>query len=514
MRKIYKSILGFAAGAALVAGVSTPSLSSAWGDNTGGRRSYTINQINAGILGDKITFNSISNSVIGDEKNFVGARLATNANAWNANEITVEDGKEYVIRLYAHNNSPLGRDAVSYNTRVAFNIPTESSTKVSVNGYIFSDNATPSEYWDYVDFVSDKAFHLDYVYGSALLENNGIGANGGVKLSDEIVTKAASKNGVQIGFDQLNGEVPGCYHYDNYVTIHVRAVYDNEFTITQKIRKAGTSGWNNGSNIEANVGDLVEIQAQYTNTNPNGQVQENVMVKTILPNNLRYVPGSTKLYNDKYNGAVVNQDTIVTTGINIGHYGVGANAYVRFTAEVVDNSLACGSNTLVDWTQAGVSQKTLQDYATVVVNKPCMKSEAAEYTVQINYIYAETGEQAAEAFVENFQTGDPFSVKSPVINGYTADYPVVTGEVKNENIKLTVTYTKNSTPVPTAPKEDAPVEPEEVPEEPKIVLVNTEPEVVNLPHTGAGEIASGVMATGATTTALGYYIASRKALRR
>ena len=56
MRKVFKSTLAIAASmAAVAAGVATtPSLSSAWGDNGGGRRGYTIDQINHGVLGNKI----------------------------------------------------------------------------------------------------------------------------------------------------------------------------------------------------------------------------------------------------------------------------------------------------------------------------------------------------------------------------------------------------------------------------------------------------------------------------
>ena len=46
----------------------------AWGDSDGGRPSYTLEEINSDILGDKVVLNSISDSVIGNEKNFVGVR--------------------------------------------------------------------------------------------------------------------------------------------------------------------------------------------------------------------------------------------------------------------------------------------------------------------------------------------------------------------------------------------------------------------------------------------------------
>lgn len=347
--------------------------SSGWGDNGGGRKSYTVNEINSGVLGDAIIFNSISNSSIGDEKNFVGARLdnevnATADNVWSANKITVENGAVYVIRAYVHNNSPLGYDAVAENVKIAFNIPIESGISVPVHGFLFSDNASPSEYWDGVLFESNIPFHLEYIYGSALLENNGIGKDGGIALDDEIVTKAASNNGTLIGYSSLNGEIPGGYQYDSYVTIKVRVVFDTDYTVEVKTRLAGTTGpgtWD--TQVDANIGDEIEIQIQYRNISE--ETQENVMIKDILPSNLEYVAGSTLLYNSKYDGASVDQDSIVTTGINIGNYAPGANAYIRFTAKVVDVNLSDGSNTLVNWAQCGVGQTTLQDYAAVVVKK-------------------------------------------------------------------------------------------------------------------------------------------------
>ncbi len=389
MNKAVKSTLALAASAAAMASVvATPSLVSAWGDNGGGRPSYTIDEINSlsanGQWGNKIVFNSISDSVMGNEKNFVGAREyngknVTNApTVWNGNDITVKNGQEYIIRLYVHNNNPNGMAGVSHNTRVAFDIPEESSTQIQVNGFIFSDNATPSQYWDYVNFNSDQAFHLEYVYGSALLENNAIGAytydengvviSGGQKLGDEIVTKAASEHGVQIGYDKLDGEVPGCYQYANYITIRVKAVFDTDYTIEKKVRLVGTKEW--GTSVDAKVGDKVEFQIQYKNTDKSGATHNNVMIKDILPKNLKYVEGTTKLYNGHFpDGATYTTDTLFTTGVNIGHYNLNANAFIRFQAEVVDETLQCGSNTLVNWAQAGVGQKTIQDYATVVLNK-------------------------------------------------------------------------------------------------------------------------------------------------
>lgn len=397
MKHSLRSALAVVTGVTALAGVAAiPAIVSAWGDSDGGRQTYSLQQVNEGALGDKITFNSISikdtdydwykettgndlpAGTITEEVNYVGARVDDGknngtANVWNGNEIEVHNGETYLIRLYVHNNNPGGYDAVAENTKVSFNIPSDSDTTIRVNGYIESSNASPAEYVDYVDFKSDQAFHLEYVYGSALLENNGIGANGGVKLSDDIVK--SKSGGVLIGYDALNGKVPGCYEYANYITIKVKAVFDSEFTIDKQVRlKDGEDKtWKDSLNVK--VGDKVEYQLTYQNTSDT--TQENVVISDVLPANVKYVAGSTVLYNVNHpSGLVLDTDAIVEdNGINIGAYTAGSNAFIRFTAEVVDNDLECGSNTLVNWGQASVGETMLQDHAEVVLTKVCEEPE-------------------------------------------------------------------------------------------------------------------------------------------
>lgn len=465
MRKVLKGTLAVAASAAMVAGVAlTPARSLAWGDNGGGRPSYTINQINQGVLGNKIVFNSISNSTIGNEKNFVGARIDDGTrngieNQWNGNDITVTDGQEYLVRLYVHNNNPNGRDAVSENTRVAFSIPTTSAKQVQINGYIYSDNATPSEYWDYVNFNSNQAFHLEYVRGSALIENRGYAstAKGGPKsLSDEIVTNATG-HGVKIGFDKAgDGLIPGCYGFASYITIKVKAVFDYDYKIEHRVRKVGDTEWK--TSIEANVGDELEFRIQYVNTSD--KTQNNVMIRDVLPKNLTYVPGSTVLINADYTLSI-NQDDLVTKGINIGHYLSGANALVDFKAVVTNNSLVGGLNNLANWAQGGVGQKVIQDYTTVKVQLPVEEP-----------------------------TPEPEPEPEP-------DFPDIPED-------------------PNLP--DEPENPED-PSDPGTPDVPTPDDkfpndTPNLPNTGAGTVASSVLGLGSLVTSAGYYISSRKALRK
>lgn len=387
MRKFCKKWIIIFAGIVLLCRILLiPVTVLAWGDSDGGRPEYTKEDINNGALGPvgadaekqpgypgTIVFNSISNSVIGHEFNFVGARKCilqtdgnwegvTNETRWNGNNIDAEDGGYYIIRLYVHNDNPNGYNAVAEDTAVAFHIPTESSTTVRVNGFISSSNATPHKYVDYVDFNSEIPFHLEYIYGSALLENNGIG-EGGLTISDDVVNNA---DGTFIGYDKLDGRIPGGHQYDNFVSVKVKVIYDYEFTIENQVRLHDSEDKSWHSAVEAKVGDKVDFQLTYRNTSE--FVQNNVVLKDILPNNLKYVEGSTMLKNSSFpNGTKLTENNLVDNGIKIGHYGPNAAAYVMFTAEVVDNSLACGANSLNNWVHTSVGYTNKEDSATVHV---------------------------------------------------------------------------------------------------------------------------------------------------
>lgn len=180
---------------------------------------------------------------------------------------------------------------------------------------------------------------------------------GGVQPADIIIqaesgvttTKTVFVDFSEAGYDAPVGDI------DNFVP---------SFHIIQKIRLAGTTEW--ATSVNAEIGDIVEIQIKYENINE--IKHDNVMIRDILPPNLEYISGTTKLYNVTYDGSLLS-DGITTEGIKLGNYTPGSNAYVRFSAKVVDENLAPGSNTLVSWSQGGVGPVTLQDYAAVVVQK-------------------------------------------------------------------------------------------------------------------------------------------------
>ena len=369
MNKVYKSILSVSAAAVVAAATIAPVIVNAWGDSDNGRPSYTLEQINDGKLGDKITFNSISNGKIGDEKNFVGAKVAgANVSTWNANEIKVKDGETYTIRLFVHNNSPRGMQAIAKGVKASFSIPTNVAKSQTIVGYLDSSNATPKRVWDEVTLVADENIYLEYVDGSANFNNN----KGDFKLPNEVITSGAT-----LGYTSMNGEIPGCYEYSGVVTINVKVHSSVAAKVSKKVRIKGTKDWS--ESVNAKIGDEVEYQIEYTNLL--AEQVKNVMIRDILPTNVEYVNDSTVLYNSNHqNGIKLSDNTVTTSGINIGDYNAKGNAYVRFTGKVVDKNMACGSNQLVNWASATVNSSSVKDAvykddASVMVDKTCKPDE-------------------------------------------------------------------------------------------------------------------------------------------
>ncbi|HIZ56053.1 MAG TPA: hypothetical protein H9671_07605 [Firmicutes bacterium] len=364
MRKTIKLTLCLAV---LLCSCLQPQLVYAWGDSDGGRPSYTTDEVNNGALGETITFNSISDNPAlgGDEKNFVGARrVDSDSNVWNANTIAAEDGERYYIRMYVHNNNPGGDNALAKDTAVRFDIAEGSGTEVEVQGFITSSNASPAEYYDSVRFTSDTAFHLEYVPGSAFIENNGIAAGSGMGLSDEIVE---TETGVLIGYDVLDGNFPGGYPYVAYVGIEVRVVYDYSYIAETQVRLAGDDDAAWQKEVSAGIGDEVEFQIAFQNLETLSVAD--VMAKTVLPEGLEYVDGTMMLYNSVHPQGFTFEDGAVlfSDGINTGSYDSKSNFYLRFIAKVVDTGLSFGENTLVNWGQIGIGSTVKQDSASVVV---------------------------------------------------------------------------------------------------------------------------------------------------
>lgn len=462
-------------GSILVAAVA-PALVWAWGP---ARPSFTIEK-----PADYITFNSITNNPVigGDEKDFVGIREVGSNAKWT-NNMKVQNGKEYYVRMYVHNNAASNLNLVAENVVAKLNVPTTTAKNVTVQGQISASNAKPTTVWDEATFSSDNDFNLAYVAGSALFENNGMGTT---KLPDSIV----NNTGAKLGYDKLDGKIPGCFQYAGYVTVKVKAQVSQpqektniDLAKTVRNKTNGEKTWT--ETVNAKSGDTVQFQIHAKNTGSAGI--QNLVIRDILPKGLNYVAGSTKLYNTSNpKGLKVSDNVIQNSGINIGSYQPNGDAYVRFDATVsAENSLpVCGDNTLTNIAQASDQKIVKNDTASVKVTKKCetpknpvYKCDALSlnivrkdekqitYLADTKYSVKDTEFTGTKYVVKNsknevvaqkvINNGTKFEITVPndITEKYTFISTIITKNGENTNVDCEKSFeTKAPTPKPNKPE--------------------------------------------------------------
>lgn len=349
----------------------------AWGPE---RKTFTIQS-----PASYITFNSITdNPNIGDERNFVGIRESGTNNLWS-DEMTVQDGKEYTVRMYVHNNAAENLNLVAQNVTAQFNVPTTTAKSIQVNGFISASNMGTDKsgavkeripdntVYDHAVFNSERNFNLVVVPGSIIYENN----RGTFSLSENIFTST----GVKLGYDKMDGKIPGCFKYDGYVTFKVKPQIQKttNFEFVKKVSKKAANKWTDS--YTAQPGEVVDFMLSYKNT---GEVQhDDTTFRDTLPNGLTYVANSAKWSNARQQNVAIEGTKLVDgTGVNVGSYAPGANAWVTFSAKVADKSkLDCGKATLKNVAKVTTGGYSVEDNATVIVKKECEPEKpVAKYT--------------------------------------------------------------------------------------------------------------------------------------
>ena len=377
---------------ALAAVVVIPVAVNAWGPN---RDTFTIEK-----PATRVVFNSITNNPdIGDERNFVRIRNLNDKTAKWSDDIKITESGEYVVRMYVHNNAADNLNLVAENTAARFNVPTYSAKQIQIDGFLSSSNAQPGTVYDQAIFTSDKNFKLNYVAGSAKYTNNVF--TGGVKLNDSIV----NGNGTLLGYDKLDGKIPGCFKYSGWVTFTVKAEVEktSDFTVEKTVRKNGEKTWT--KSVNAKTGDKVDYQIEFKNT---GETQLNsVVIADQLPAGVEIVPGSVYLKNASNPNALNITDSLVYGGANIGHYTAGSNALLKFTAVVKDNS--CGTKTLVNTASATTSAGKKNSTANVVVTKTCEPPKTPEYKC--------TGLSVTKLSRTKFELNTTYTIKNTTFTG-------------------------------------------------------------------------------------------------
>ncbi|MGB3024160.1 MAG: hypothetical protein WBB39_05145 [Candidatus Saccharimonadales bacterium] len=337
----------------------------AWGP---ARATFTIDK-----PASYVTFNSITNNPAhGDERNFMQVRESTADNTTYVDTVSLTAGKEYVVYMYYHNNAAANLNAsgtgVANGAYAKAELPAviKKGADTKAVGRVGATNANPLEVYDDITFRNSTAgdIVLRYVSGSTTIHN--FGKTNGAVLPDTILS-----GGIKLGYDALDGSLPGCNEFAGYITFRVAADQPG-LTFTKDVRKMGAKEWSN--RVAANVGESVEYRLTYTNTGTT--TQNNVVMKDILPKGLSYTTGSSKLYNTSNPGGKAVGDSIDQGGSIIGTYTANANAIYVFGASVTKDAVAvCGDNVITNTASVETSNGNLQDTAEVVVNPACKTEE-------------------------------------------------------------------------------------------------------------------------------------------
>lgn len=317
---------------------------------------------------DYVTFNSMTdNAKVGDERNFVRIREAGTGNY--VNEMKLEPGKEYEVSTFYHNNAKDSLNAsgvgIAQDTTLKFQVP--SALKVGERGTISStitaSNAKPSSVWDEAFVTTDSDLALRYVPGSARVNSNG--AVNGQILPDDVF-----RTGALLGYDSLNGKLPGCTEYSGFVTYKFVTDQPN-FTLKKQVSKKGEGNWQD--RIVASLGEEVDFLISYQNTGTTQQ--KDVVIKDALPTGMTHVPGSVSLANSANPQGAQASDSIFTNGANVGVYDPQGTAFIKLSAKVNEELEKCGVNELVNHATAITANGNKQDNAVVAVEVECAPEE-------------------------------------------------------------------------------------------------------------------------------------------
>lgn len=354
--------------AMLAAAVIVPAVLWAWGPE---RPLYTVEN-----AAPHVTFNSITNNQrVGNETNFVRIREAISG-ATFTDDVKLQAGKTYEVMVFYHNNAKselndkIGEDgkpvgiARNVNARIQMPGRLAAGETATITGFISADNAKPGEVWDNARGTTDSAVALRIVPGSAKIASSN-GAVNGAALPNTLFT-----TGTPLGYDKLDGVLPGCNKYSGYITYQF-VVDKPDFTIDKQVSVDGGKTW--VESAKTTPGSTIQYRLIYKNT---GTVQQdNVTLKDELPAGVTYVPGSSQIANATTGGAYKSTVDGITGsgGYKIGSFTPGSNNYFKFSAKVGANSVLakCGDNQLTNKVIAFTENGSKSDTADVTVAKDC-----------------------------------------------------------------------------------------------------------------------------------------------
>ena len=372
----------------------------------------------------------------GDERAFFDARKQEETTGKPYKDVlpyVTQGSKKVVLRTYIHNGANQSTNAdgvgVAKDAKVRIDLPSGTSTALRSRSYITISNPAPGypgEVTDTAELVDNTEFAIRYVPGSAKIYN--AAHTGGFALSDNIVSSGAT-----IGYDQLNGNVPGCFEFQATVEITVE-VLSTQPSIEKVVRKAGDSTYTDFAQVKPND----NIQWRIFFQNKGSMALDKVAITDQLPPHLRLVPGSVRWIYVAANGS--NQDVVqpdndlFTKYVDFGSWGANGGFYLRFDTTALDDFSTCEA-TVRNLTHMH-SQQTpndITDFADVkIVKENCVPPQQS---------FACDGLDVTKVNRTNFNFVGRGSAVNTTITGYIFK---VNGAVKQDSASPNYTFTETT----------------------------------------------------------------------
>jgi hypothetical protein len=215
---------------------------SAWGPAS--RETFTTDN-----LPNHVAFNSITNNPgWGDERGFMQIKESDEPDSEYRSGITLEPGKTYIVRAYYHNNASASSNGLSFQgpgvargayARVVFPGFVDGSEFASFilgadNAQHFdaAGNDLGREVFGNITLRTEQALNIIYVEDSAKLHNSTAPAEGRVARTFDLTADLFGAWGTPIGFDEMNGIMPGGSGHDGVITFMITTVpRDSEVAI-------------------------------------------------------------------------------------------------------------------------------------------------------------------------------------------------------------------------------------------------------------------------------------------
>jgi|GEM_PF-525303 hypothetical protein len=332
-----------------------------------------------GSLNGPVLNSFVNTPYYGDERAFFDASLDNNTTSFKDVLPNVASNgssdNEVILRTYIHNNGNQnlngnGTDGISVakGATIRITLPTGTEKNLRARSYLDISNpapGSPAEVTDTAELNDGQAFSISYVPGSAVIYN---GAHqGGAPINDSIVT-----TGAPIGYQDMNGVLPGCFNYQAFVEIKVK-INTPKISIKKQVRPIAGDGTSYVKNMSVAPGDQEHWALTVSDTGTTNL--DNSVVYDQLPPHLKVVPGSVKWQYVARDGTVqkiTQSDTdLFNKYVNFGGLAPGGGYNVYYDTTALDDFTGCSVDIRnIGHTHSDETPADTSDYSDVTITKP------------------------------------------------------------------------------------------------------------------------------------------------